>query len=98
MAIDQNARFGLGAPIMSCTSRPFTATDCRPGRGQPGWAWTNQVISRLNSNAAQYGGRIRQARRRAKPLTLASRQSARAAPRPNENPDSTMKTATANRP
>jgi hypothetical protein len=98
MAIDQNARFGLGAPTTSWISDPFTTTDLRSGIAQPGWTCTNQVISRLNANAAQYGGRIRQARRRANSLTLASRQFARAAPSPNENPDSTMKTATANRP
>src|SRR5690349_6318605 len=98
MAIDQKARFGLGAPMMSCTSRPFTTTDFRSGVGQPGWAWTNQVISELNPNATQYGGRIRRARRRANRLMPAGRQSAPADPTANENPDSTMQTATANRP
>ena len=35
-AIDQNARFGLGAPTMFCTSRPLTTTDFAPGAPCPG--------------------------------------------------------------
>jgi len=62
MAIDQKARFGLPAAQnpgwwpwakASCTSKPYTATDFPLGTGQPGWASTTQVITRLNTSAAQ---------------------------------------------
>jgi hypothetical protein len=65
MAIDQKARLGLPAATASWTSRPFTSTDFPSGTGQPGWASTYQVMIRLKPSAAQYGGRMRQARRRA---------------------------------
>ncbi|HTH35336.1 MAG TPA: hypothetical protein VL976_13255 [Xanthobacteraceae bacterium] len=68
------------------------------GAGKPGWASTNQVIARLNTSAAQYGGRMRQARRCAyAPIDL-NRHPERAGPRPSEKPDSTMNIATAHRP
>src|SRR4051794_22940239 len=98
MAIDQNARLGLGTAKTSCSSRPLTATDFAVGIGQPGWARTYQVISRLNPSAAQYGGRIRQARRRANLQVPPRRQPIRAGPTDREKPESTMKTTTANRP
>src|SRR5215468_2554778 len=62
MAIDQNARLGLPAdqnpPLWpwekaSCTRKPYTTTDFPLGSGQPGWASTYQVITRLNPSAAQ---------------------------------------------
>jgi hypothetical protein len=53
MAIDQNARLGLPTENTSGTSRPYTTTDFPLGTAQPGWASTNQVITRLNPSAAQ---------------------------------------------
>src|SRR3954452_15714943 len=98
MAIDQNARFGLGVMITSCTSSPLTPIDFAVGTGQPGWATTYHVMSVLKTSAAQYGGRIRHARRRAYFAMPPRRHPARAGPIDRENPDSTMKTMTANRP
>src|SRR5580700_11077571 len=107
MAIDQNARLGLHADQnppwgpwakASCTSKPYTTTDFPLGTGQPGWASTNQVISRLNTSAAQYGGRMRQARRCAYVEVDLSFHPERAGPRPSEKPDRTMNIATAPRP
>src|SRR5215470_18942384 len=97
MAIDQNARFGLPAEKTSCTSKPYTTTDFSLGTGQPGWASTYHVITRLNPSAAQYGGRMRQARRCAYAAIDLNRHPERAGPRPSEKPDSTMNIATANR-
>src|SRR5215472_9791665 len=106
MAIDQNARLGLPAaqnpPLWpcekaSCTRKPYTATDFPLGSGQPGWASTYQVITRLKPSAAQYGGRMRQARRCAYVVIDASRHPVRAGPRPSEKPDSAINTATAPR-
>src|ERR1700747_2647122 len=98
MAIDQNARLGLPAAKTSCTSRPYTTTDFPLRQAQPGWASTYQVITRLTPSAAQYGGRMRQARRCAYVAIDLSRHRERAGPRPSEKPDSTMNTATAPRP
>ena len=98
MAIDQKARFGLGAATASWTSSPFTRIDEPFGAGQPGCATTNHVISTLKASAAQYGGRIRQALRRAKRPTPSSRHCERAGVTASENPDSTMNTMTAKRP
>jgi hypothetical protein len=63
MAIDQNALLGLPTAKTSCTSKPDTTTDFPLGTGRWGWASTYQVITRLNPSAAQYGGRMRRARR-----------------------------------
>src|SRR5215469_5032203 len=98
MAIDQNARFGLPTAKASCTRKPYTTTDFPLGTGKPGWASTYQVISRLNTRAAQYGGRIRQARRCAYVAIDLSRHPERAGPSPSEKPDSAMNIATAPRP
>src|ERR1051326_2982795 len=98
MAIDQNARLGLPAEKASCASRPYTTTDFPLGTGQPGWASTSQVTSRLNTSAAQYGGRMRHARRCAYVAIEVNRHPERAGPRPSEKPDNAMKMTTANRP
>src|SRR5215831_5251776 len=98
MAIDQNARLGLPTEKASCASKPYTTTDFPLGGGQPGWASTYQVITRLNPSAAQYGGRMRQARRCAYVAIDLNRHPERAGPRPSEKPDSTMNMTTANRP
>ena len=68
------------------------------GTGQPGWASTYQVITRLKPSAAQYGGRMRQARRRAYDVIDVNRHPERAGLRPSEKPDSVMNMTTANRP
>src|SRR3954447_19823704 len=73
-------------------------TDLPSGRGQPGWARTNQVIARLKARAAQYGGRMRQARRRANVASDSNRHPDRAGPRPSEKPDRVRNTITAKRP
>ena len=65
---------------------------------EPGWASTYQVISRLNPSAAQYGGRMRQARRCANVAADGNRHPERAGPRPSEKPDRTMNIATPPRP
>ena len=98
MAIDQNARLGLRTEKTSCTSRPYTTTDFPVGTGEWGRASTYQVITRLNTSAAQYGGRIRHALRCAYVAIDLSRHPERAGPRPSEKPDSTMNIATAPRP
>src|SRR5260370_8237030 len=98
MAIDQNARLGLPTEKTSCTSKPYTTTDFPLGTAQPGWASTNQVMTRLNPSAAQYGGRIRQARRCAYVASDLNRHSERAGPRPSEKPDTATKIATTPRP
>jgi hypothetical protein len=98
MAIDQNARLGAPAGKTSCTSKPYATTDFPVGTGWNGWATTYQVITRLNASAAQYGGRMRQARRYAYVLIDLKRHPERAGPRPSEKPDSTMNIATAPRP
>ena len=98
MAIDQNARLGMPTEKASCTSKPYTMTDFPSGRAQPGWASTYQVISRLNPSAAQYGGRMRQARRCANVAAGCNRHPERAGPRPSEKPDRTMNIATPPRP
>src|SRR5215475_9286365 len=98
MAIDQKARLGLPTEKASCTSKPYTTTDFPLGAGQPGWASTYQVITRLNPSAAQYGGRIRQARRCAYVAIDLNRHPERAGPRPSEKPDRMMKIATPARP
>src|SRR5215469_7442520 len=98
MAIDQNARLGLPTEKASCTSTPYTMTDFPVGTGGPGCARTYQVITRLNPSAAQYGGRMRQARRCAYVAIDLSFHPERAGPRPSEKPDSTMNIATAPRP
>jgi hypothetical protein len=77
---------------------PYTTTDFPVGTGRCGWASTYQVIARLNPSAAQYGGRMRQARRRAYVLIDVNFQPERAGPSPSENPDNAMKIATAPRP
>src|SRR5215472_9995239 len=105
--LDQSARLGLPAaqnPAWwpwakgSCTSKPYTTTDFPLGTGQPGWASTYQVITRLNPSAAQYGGRMRQARRCAYVAIDLNRHPERAGPRPSEKPDSAMNMTTAPRP
>ena len=98
IAIDQKARFGLGTVTTSCSSRPLTTTELPFGTGHPGWATTNHVIARLNRSAAQYAGRMRQARRRAKRESPSSRHPFRAGAMASEKPESTMKTTTAKRP
>jgi len=98
MAIDQNARLGLPTEKTSCTSKPYTTTDFPSGTGRCGWASTYQVITRLNPRAAQYGGRMRQARRCEYVAIDVSCHPERAGPRPSEKPDSTMNMATAPRP
>ena len=55
-----------------------------------------QATIRLNASAAQYGGRIRQALRRANTRAPpGSRQPARAGPTASEKPDTTRKNTTA---
>src|SRR5580692_357239 len=98
MAIDQNVRLGLPTAKTSCTSRPYTTTDFPFGTGRLGWATTHQVITRLNPSAAQYGGRMRQARRCAYVPIDVNRHPERAGPSPSEKPDKAMKIATAPRP
>ena len=97
-AIDQNDRLGLGAPTRFCTSRPLTPTDFASGARSPGGATTSHATARLNARAAQYGGRMRQARRRTNREIPSSRHPRRAGARASEKPDSTMNTTTANRP
>jgi hypothetical protein len=55
-------------------------------------------MTRLNARAAQYGGRILQARRRRNRATPPCRQPARAGETASEKPDSTRKKTTARRP
>src|SRR5262245_47823131 len=98
MAIDQNARLGLPTAKTSCTRKPYTTTDFPLGTRRWGWASTYQVITRLNPSAAQYGGRMRQARRCAYVAIDLNRHPERAGPRPSEKPDSAMNIATAPRP
>src|SRR5215467_5816266 len=98
MAIDQNARLALPAETTSCTSKPLTTTDFPLGTAQPGWASTYQVITRLNTSAAQYGGRMRHARRCAYVASDLNRHCERAGPRHSEKPDSAMNMTTANLP
>ena len=97
-AIDQNARFGVGAATRFCTRRPLTRTDLASGRACPGGGTTSHATARLKARAAQYAGRIRRARRRANEATPPSRQPRRAGARASEKPERTMKTTTANRP
>jgi len=98
MAIDQNARLGVPTVKTSCTSEPYTTTDFPLGTGRLGWASTYQVITRLNTSAAQYGGKIRQARRCAYVARDLNFHPERAGPRPSEKPDRAMNIATAPRP
>lgn len=97
-AIDQNDRLGLGAPTRFCTRRPLTTTDLALGAPCPGGGTTSHATARLKTRAAQYGGRMRRARRSANWGTPSSRQPWRAGERASEKPDSTMNTTTANRP
>ena len=97
-AIDQKARLGVGAATRFWTSRPLTMTELEPGTPCPGGRTSSQATTRLKTRAAQYGGRMRQARRRANRDTPSSRQPWRAGDRASEKPDSTMNTTTANRP
>ena len=80
---------------MSWTRNPYTATDFAVGESECGCATTHQATARLNASAAQYGGRIRHARRRANSPTLRSCQPDRAGAIASEKPDSTMNTTTA---
>ena len=66
-AIDQNDRSGLGAPTRFCISRPLTTTDFASGAPCPGGGTTSHATARLKTRAAQYGGRMRRARRARKP-------------------------------
>ena len=70
-------------------------TDFAVGSGVLGCATTHQATARLNARAAQYGGRIRHARLRAKPPMLRSFHCDRAGAIANEKPDRTMNTTTA---
>jgi hypothetical protein len=97
-AIDQKDGLGLGAPTRFCTSRPLTTTDFMSGAPCPGGGTTSHPTARLKTRAAQYGGRMRRARRRANLETPSSRQPWRAGDRASEKPDSTMNTTTAKRP
>src|SRR5260370_33242614 len=95
MGIEQNARLGLPTAKTSCTSKPYTTTDFPLGTGRWGWASRYQVITRLNPSAAQYGGRMRQARRCAYGTIDLNCHPERAGPRPSEKPGRAMKIATA---
>src|SRR5258708_39063837 len=95
MAIDQNARLGLPTAKTSCTSKPYTTTDFPLGTGRGGWASRYPVITRLNPSAAQYGGRVRQARRCAYGTIDLNCHPERAGPRPSEKPDRGMNIPTA---
>ncbi len=97
-AIDQNDRLGVGAATRFCTRTPLTTTDFTPGAPSPGGGTTIHATARLKARAAQYGGRMRRARRRANRAIPSSRQPWRAGDRASENPDSTMNTTTAKRP
>ena len=98
MAIDQNARLGLGAPMRFCARRPLTTTDFAPGAPCPGGGTISHATARLKTRAAQYAGTMRRTRRYANRERLSSRQPRRAGDRASEKPDSTMNTTTANRP
>src|SRR4051794_19967570 len=61
MAIDQKAPLGLGAPVTSWTSRPYTAADLAVGAPSPGCGTKIQAMNRLKTSAGQYADRMRQA-------------------------------------
>ena len=76
--------------------QPVHGTDWAVGATECGWGATVQATTRLNASAAQYGGRIRQARRRANRLAPPpSRQPLPAGPTASEKPDTTRKNTTA---
>jgi hypothetical protein len=97
-AIDQKARLGLGALTRFCVRRPLTTTALASGRPCPGAGTISHATARLKSSAAQYGGRMRRARRSANPDSESRCQPWRAGERASEKPESTMNTTTANRP
>jgi hypothetical protein len=89
---------GLCAASKFCTSRPLTTTDRASGSPCPGCGTTSHATATLKASAAQYAGRMRQARRCANREMPSSRQPWRAGDKASENPDSTMNTTTAKRP
>src|SRR3954451_19928491 len=93
--MDQNAPLGTDEPNTSCRSRPYTTTAFASGGAEPGCGTTDQAMMRLNTSAAQYGGRIRQARRCAKRALPPSCQPLRAGETAREKPDRAMNTTTA---
>ena len=70
------------------TDRPVGGPECNCGV-------TVQAMIRLKINAAQYGGKISQARRSANRTVPPSRHPRRAGAMAEENPDSTMKATAA---
>src|SRR6185437_14183473 len=95
-AIDQNAPLGVGATATSCSINPYTATVPAVGDAECGCGTIVHATIRLNASAAQYGGRIRQARRRANsPTPPGSVQPAPAGPTASEKPETTRKNTTA---
>jgi hypothetical protein len=65
------------------------------GGAESGCGTIAHAMMRLNTSAAQYGGRMRQARRWANRALLPSCQPLRAGEMPSEKPESVMKSATA---
>jgi hypothetical protein len=77
------------------SSRPKTATDLPVGSPSPGCGTSVHPTRRLNARAAQYGSRMRQARRTANRFVPPACHSWLAGDTAREKPDSTMKMATA---
>src|SRR5437763_662664 len=96
MAIDQKAPLGIHPPTMSWSRRPWTKKPRVTVPAATLGCSTTQLMTVETISAAQYGGRILQARRpmkrRVPPESVSPR---RIGASDSENPDTTMNTATA---